>query len=115
MSASEHFFSDTRKELEQYLENRILLLKMQAADQSARLIARLTVVILLGLVAFCILFSISIMAGYYFSSLTGKLELGFGIVAAIYLLVFLVFYLARHKIGKAITDRVIQVLFKNDE
>lgn len=115
MADTNPFFSDAKKELEDYLQNRALLIKMQAADKSSKLIARLTVVILLGLLAFCVLFFLSMMAGYFFARLTGSLEWGFAIVAGGYLLVFLFFFLMKKKITQLITDTIIQILFKNDE
>ena len=115
MAETNPFFSDAKKELEDYLQNRALLLKMQAADKSAKLVARLTVVILLGLLAFCVLFFLSIMAGYFFARLTGSIEWGFAIVAGVYFLLFFIFFLMRKRITQSITDTIVQILFKNDE
>lgn len=115
MASSNPFFSDAKKDLEEYLQNRVLLFKMQAADASSKLVARLTVVILLGLMAFSVLFFVSIMAGYFFARLTGSIEWGFAIIAACYFLLFLFFFLIRKKLTQSITNSIVQILFKNDE
>ncbi|MFY9463849.1 MAG: phage holin family protein [Sediminibacterium sp.] len=112
MSESEHFFSDTRKELENYLENRVLLLKMQMAEKTGRLVGKIIVLLVLTLLLICFLFFLSLMAGYYFAGLTGSLMIGFGIVAGFYLLVLVIAWLFRHKLGRSVTDSVIQILLK---
>lgn len=112
MSESEHFFSDTRKELESYLENRVLLLKMQMAEKTGRLAGKGVVLLVLILLLACFLFFGSLMAGYYFADLTGSLVTGFGIVAGFYLLVFVIAWLFRNKMGRSATDTVIQILLK---
>ena len=112
MSESEHFFTDTRKELEQYLENRVLLLKMQMTEKTGRLVGRLVVMLVLVILAIVTLFFLSFMAAYYLSDVTGSLMKGFGIVAGGYFLVFLLVWLFRNKLGRSVTDTVIQILLK---
>ncbi|MBL7759213.1 MAG: phage holin family protein [Sediminibacterium sp.] len=112
MAESEHFFTDTRKELEQYLENRILLVKMQMTDKAGRLVGRLVVLLVLVILVAIILFFASFMAAYYLADVTGSLMKGFGIVAGGYLLVFLLVWLFRNKLGRSVTDTVIQILLK---
>ena len=55
------------------------------------------------------------MAGYFFADLTGSLYFGYGIVVLIYLVFFLLVYWKRKKIGKSISDSIIQILFSKDE
>jgi hypothetical protein len=115
MADSNQFFSETKKELESYLENRVLLLKMQAIDKTARLGAKLVLGMTLGILGFCLVFFLSIMAGYFFADLTGGLYIGFGIVVFVYFLLFLLFYWNRKSIGNSITNSIIQILFEKDE
>ncbi len=115
MSESNQFFSETKKEIENYLENRALLIKMQVTSTSSRLVAKLVVAMALGLLGFCLLFFLSIMGGYFFADLTGSLYIGYGIVVVIYLLFFLLVYWNRKKIGNAVSNSIIQILFNKDE
>ncbi|MDD2793549.1 MAG: phage holin family protein [Sediminibacterium sp.] len=112
MPESEHFFTDTRKELETYLENRVLLLKMQMTEKTGRLVGRLVVLLVLVILIVVTLFFASLMAAYYLSDVTDSLMTGFGIVAGGYLLVLILVWLFRNKLGRSVTDTVIQILLK---
>lgn len=115
MSTKESFFTESKKEIEDYLQNRLLLLKMQTADKTAKLVATLSIGLALSLLGFFILLFLSIMAGYFFANLTGSLYVGFGIVASTYILLFLVLFFARKKLTAFLIDAVIQVFFDQDE
>ncbi len=117
MEDQENFFTEARREISEYLEERLLLLKLQSAEKTSKLIAVMFSGFLLALVAFFILLFISIMAAYYFASLTGSLYLGFAIVAGFYILVFLLILKYQKRVlQKFITNIVIDILFdKNVE
>ena len=115
MNDSNPYFSESKKEIESYLENRALLIKMQSINTSSRLIAKLVVGMVLGLLGFCLVFFLSIMAGYFFADLTGSLYIGYGIVVFVYLLFFLLVYWNRKKIGNVVSNSIIQILFHKDE
>jgi cell division protein FtsW (lipid II flippase) len=112
----EDFFTESRKELEQYVQDRILLLKMQASEKTARLVALLFTVLMIALLGFFILLFLSIMAGYYFAGITGSLFSGFGIVAAFYVVIMILLILTRSWFDKKIINTVIGIFFdKTDE
>ena len=67
--------------------------------------------LVIGLLAFFVLLFFSIMAGYYFATLTGSMFSGFGIVAGFYLALLLILVLTRKRIEKNITNTVIRILF----
>jgi hypothetical protein len=115
MAAEKPFFAETKEEVENYLQNRLLLVKMQTAEKTAKLVAALSIGIVLGGLGFFMLFFLSIMAGYYFADLTNSLYIGFAIVTAAYLTLFLVLYLLRKKIASGIIDTVIKIFFENDD
>lgn len=106
-----NFFTESRKELEQYVRDRIWLLKLQAGEKAARLTAVLLSGLLIGLLAVLILFFVSIMAGYFFTDLTGSFYIGFGIVAGFYLLALVVLILSRKWVNKKIMDSLIRIFF----
>lgn len=113
--AGKDFFKESKEKLEQYVQDRIWLLKLQISEKTARLVAVLFTLLMIGLLAFFVLLFLSIMAGYYFSALTGSFFIGFGIVAAFYLLLLIILILYREWIRKRIMDKVITIFFaKND-
>ena len=107
------FFAESRIEIEQYVKDRILLFKLQIASKTARLSSLLFTGIILALLSFFVLLFISMMGGYYFSSLTGSLYCGFGVIAGFYLFLLIGFILFRKGIiEKPIADLIIKILFE---
>ena len=111
------FFKETRQQLEQYLKDRVLLLKLQMVEKISQLTALLFTGLTLALLAFFILLFLSIIAGYFFSTVTGSLYIGFGIVSAVYIVLFITIIKLRKKvIEKFIVDAVIKIFMeKSDE
>ncbi|MDI9365839.1 MAG: phage holin family protein [Flavobacterium sp.] len=104
------FFKESRQQLEQYVQDRVLLLKLQMVEKVSQLIALLFMGLTLALLAFFILLFVSIMAGYYFADVTGSLYIGFGIVALFYIILFVLIVSLRKKvIEKHIIDAVIKI------
>jgi hypothetical protein len=104
------FFKESRQQLEQYVQDRVLLLKLQMVEKVSQLIALLFTGLTLALLTFFILLFVSIMAGYYFANVTGSLYIGFGIVAIFYIILFVLIVSLRKKvIEKHIIDAVIKI------
>ncbi len=118
MENEEHFFAESKKKLEQYVKDRLLLLKMQAVEKISQVAAKLFSALVIAMLTFFVLLFISIMAGYFFADLTGSFYIGFGIVAALYLLLLLLVLKFRKAwIEKKVTDEIIETVFDktNDE
>jgi hypothetical protein len=112
----DNFFTESRKELEQYIQDRLLLLKLQATEKTARLVALLFVVLMVSLLGFFVLVFLSVMAGVYFSTTTNSLYTGFGMVTGFYLVLLLTFLFCRKWISKQVINIVIRIFFdKNEE
>ena len=111
------FFKETRQQLEQYIKDRVLLLKLQMVEKVSQLTALLFTGLTLALLAFFILLFLSIMAGYFFADITGSLYIGFGIVSVVYIVLFITIIKLRKKvIEKFIVDAVIKIFMeKTDE
>jgi hypothetical protein len=110
---SEHFFAETEELVETYIKDRLLLVRMEAAEKGAKLAAHFVTGMVLGLLFFVIVMFISIMAGYYFSEVTGSQFYGFGIVAAFYVLVMVVLLLLRKRyIFPFLINIVIATIFE---
>lgn len=114
--ANDDFFTESKKELEQYVQDRILLLKLQASEKTARLVALLFSMLIIALLVFFILLFLSTMTGYYFAGITGSLYAGFGIVAAFYVCILILLIITRKRFDKKIINAVIRIFFdKTDE
>lgn len=112
MSESEDFFGNAKKELEAYVENRILLAKMQVTHQVSQKMALIMVLMLLStLLAFALVFG-AIMAAYYLTDLTGSLVKGFGYVAAFFMGLVVLVALLRKKLASLVVNALIKNLFK---
>lgn len=107
----EDFFAASRQELESYVRDRIWLLKLQAGEKTAQLMAAMVSIIMVGLLAFFVLLFLSIMAGYYFSEITGSLFTGFGIVTGFYVLLLAALIAGRKKVEAKVIDTVIRIFF----
>lgn len=107
------FFADTYKLLTTYIDDRLLLLKIQTAEKTGKLISSLLTLIISLLLVFFMLFFISMMGGYYFAELTGSQFYGFAIIVGIYFIVLIGFILLSKKyLSKIILNKVIRVLFE---
>lgn len=113
--SGDNFFKTSRKELEQYVRDRIWLLKLQGGEKTARLVALLMVLLLIGVLTGFILLFLSVMAGYYFAGVTGSIYAGFGILAGVYLVLLILLLLSRKWLGKQVMNIVIRILFTQND
>lgn len=116
MQPNENYFEDTYKLLKKYSDDRLLLVKIQATKKTGKLISRLVFVGISVVLFFFMLLFLSFMLGYYFADLTDSLIYGFGIVAGIYFVIFLLFRLLfRNFISVKIMDMVTNIFFDNTD
>lgn len=119
MNTQENFFTDTRNKVQEYIQEKILLLKLKLIAKASRLISKLITSILMAIVGLFILLFLSIMAGYFFSELTGSNIWGFGIVAGIYIVIlFIIMAIGKKAFQKSMIDKLIHSLLEknhNDE
>ena len=116
MQSEEQFFSESRKKIEQYIRNRVSLIKLQMVEKLSRVAAVLFTGIVVAVLCTFVLLFLSIMGGYYFAELTGSLLAGFGIISAIYLLLLILVIIFRKNIlEKWVTNTVIRILFEKNE
>ena len=109
----EDFFEETYEIFRNYVDDRILLLKIQAAEKSGKLMSAFITMAVLALFTFFILLFVSIMGGYYFAEITGSTFTGFSIVAGIYVILLLVFLVVNKQIlSKYIINLVIKIFFE---
>lgn len=106
--ASSSFFSQYKERIEQYLQNRLRLIQLQLTQKVAELSGNITWWLLIAMVAFFMLMSLSIMLGYFFAQLTGSVPLGFACLTGVYLLLLLLLIAGRKIIRNNVRDSVIQ-------
>ncbi|MCW3085747.1 MAG: hypothetical protein JWP12_3113 [Bacteroidetes bacterium] len=115
MEEKEDYFNETYELLKKYSDDRLLLLKIQTAQKTGKLISKLVLISVSALLLFFLLFFVSIMLGYFFAAVTGSLFIGFSIVAGIYLLLFILFILLfKNFISKKIMDMIAVIFFENN-
>lgn len=110
------YFNNLKKEVVDYLNLRIELFKISSYEKIAKVAASLlTGLILVILLFFAIVFG-SLMAGFYFSKLTGSYSIGFAIITGFYFLLFLIIAAFRKQLfNKLIVNKMIEILFENDD
>jgi hypothetical protein len=110
------YFDKTEALLRRYLGDRVLLFKLKATAQFARLASILFIGMTLLLLGFFMLLFLSIMAGYYFGELTGSLFYGFGIITLFYLILLLAILSTRKKyLQPYLTNMVVRLAFDKSE
>lgn len=111
--AKKDFFEETYGVFTEYVDDRMLLLKIQAAEKSGKLISAIIKMAVVALFIFFILLFVSIMSGYYFAELTGSMFYGFSIVAGIYIGLLLIFlFINQQFLSKRIMNTVIRIFFE---
>jgi hypothetical protein len=111
----EDYFEKTYDLIRDYSDNRLLLLKIQATKKTAQLTSRLIFIGISAMLLFLLFLFVSMMLGYYFAEITGSLFRGFGIVAGIYFVAFILFILLfRNYISIKIKDMVTSIFFENN-
>jgi low affinity Fe/Cu permease len=117
MEQKENFFTESGKKVEEYIQNRILLIKLQLIKKLSNIVSRLFAGLVIAFLCFIIIIFLSIVAGYFFSELTGSLYIGFGIVCLFYIvLLVLVIIFKKSVIENLVADLIVKIfLDKNDD
>jgi len=112
MEKEADFFVESKQKIEDYVRDRILLLKLEMVEKTSKLLSVMFIGLLITILSLFILLFLSFMAGYYFAAVTDSLYLGFGIVCGFYVLLLLFMIFAGKKIlHTVITNTVIETIF----
>ncbi len=113
MSAQQDFFADTKLAVENYVENKLLLLKLQAAEKISKLAGAMFSGLLIAVISFFIILFISMMIAWYFGQLLDNVYFGFGIISAFYVVLLILLLVFRKKmLERTITSTVINIFFE---
>jgi len=104
------------KKIQDYINTRILLLRLEVSERFAKALATLyTKVVLLMLFGIFFFFA-SIAIGFIVGEELRSLPMGFGIVAAFYFVLALIFTLfSKSLLETPFMNRIINVLFESKE
>ena len=115
MSTQEGFFEESKKKIEEYVQDRLLLLKLEAVEKTSRLIATMVAGLLIATFGFLIIIFISIMIAYLLGELIHHVFWGFGIVAALYIILLgLIIFYRKTLIEKRVINMVIDIFFEKN-
>lgn len=115
MSEKENYFQETKQRISQYLQNRMLLLRLQATDKASHIASTVITIVIIVLIGLFLLIFASITLGCWLATLTGSLTAGFGIVALFYLLIFLVvIFFLRKWLTNFFISKFIKLIYKKD-
>jgi len=112
MEKEADFFAASKQKVQDYVHDRLLLLKLEMVEKTAKLVSVMFIGLLITVLSLFILLFLSFMAGYYFATVTGSLYLGFGVVCSFYVLLLAFIILAGKKLlHNFITNSVIETIF----
>jgi putative superfamily III holin-X len=115
MNEKENYFRETKQRVSQYIQNRILLLRLQATDKASNIAATIITIVIIVLIGLFLLIFASITLGCWLAELTGSLTAGFGIVALFYLVVLLaVIFFLRKMLSNFFISKFINLIHKKD-
>jgi hypothetical protein len=101
-----------KKDILEYLEARLDLLRLHAAENISRIISKSANIAIIGYLLFLILLFLSFAAGFYIGSRLNSNELGFLCVAGFYFVILVVFLLLRKQfIERPVIRAIIKLLF----
>lgn len=111
----EKILNDFREQMTSFLGLKLELLKLNACERAAKIIAALTHSFLLVLLGLFVILFLFLSLGFYLGELTGRLSLGFLIASLIYLGVLLIVYYLKKSIRLKITNIVIGCVMEKEE
>ena len=112
MEKTTNAFEAIKTQAEEYLDNRITLVKLQIAEKGSKLFATLFTGFVIVILAFCVIIFLSIMAGDWFAVLLGSQFKGFAVIGGIYILALLfVLTTGRRLVSSFLINKIIKLFF----
>ena len=112
MEMNENYFAATKVAVQEYVEERLLLLKLQGVKVGGQAAGAVTVAIIALLLVIGLLVLLGITGGLLIASFTGNYLSGFAIITGIYLLLIIIIAVwARRPIENYINNTVIKKVF----
>lgn len=103
-------------QLKAYVNTEIELVKLTLAEKLSKLLSNFIALIFVGVVFFLFILFTSLSLAYLIGEWTGKIWIGFLMVAVIYLLMGIITWLTREKLLQVpIMNAIIRQLFSKDQ
>ena len=112
MEKAADYFVESKHKIKEYIQDRLLLLKLETVEKTSKLVAMMFVGLFIAILSLFIVLFLSLMAGYYFAALTNSLYIGFGIVCGFYILLLAFIIIGGKKLlQNFITNIMIETIF----
>ncbi len=106
--------ADVKNEINNYIQSRIDLTKLQAAEDLSRFVSGIAIKLVLFYIAMFVLLFVSMAGAFAIGTYLESNELGFLAVAGVYFLFAIIFYLFKGKLVQTpIIKTFIQMFFQN--
>ncbi len=110
------FFVQMKELLQEYVEDRLLLVRLQLTEKAAKVSSAVFISVAVGFVGLVLFMIISFIAGYYLSVLVNSYPGGFAILGGIYLLlIILLLVLHKKYTAKIVADSVVKFSLSSPE
>jgi hypothetical protein len=116
MNEQPNMLIELKQLITEYLDTRISLFKLQAFEKIAKVTAALFSSVVVALLAFFLLFFLSMSAGFYLGSLFESNALGFLMVTVFYVILFTLVLLRKKEfLEKYVIEQIISELTHKEE
>ena len=112
----EGFFVQMKELMQEYVEDRLLLVKLQLTEKVAKASSMLFITLAVGFLSLLLFMIVSFIAGYLLSQAVDSYPVGFGILAAIYVvLIVLLLWVHKKYMAKIVADNVVKFSLQSKE
>lgn len=109
------FFKEYRNKIEDYVDDRLLLLRLKSVRKISTLIVQMVGAAFLAILSCFIILFISIMLGFFLGHLLDSYYAGFGIVTLLFILTFIFSIVFRKKLMRRIISGIIDIILDKKE
>lgn len=110
------YITEMRKELHEYVNLRIEVLKLTIYEKSAKVTAAMASALVIAFLVLFLLLFVFLAASNWFGQMLDNTAAGYGLVALFYLVLLFIFLMVRKKyFEQPIIDKMIDVLIEDDD
>jgi hypothetical protein len=114
MNEDQNTFSEMKQLITDYFDARFKLIKLETFEKIAKVTAALFSSLVIALLAFFLLFFLSLSAGFYLGVIFGSNALGFLTVTGFYLILFAILLGKKEFLENFIIERIIGELTQKE-
>jgi hypothetical protein len=114
MNEQSSFFDELKQLVTEYFDARLKLVKLEAFEKIAKVTAAMFSSVIVALLAFFLLFFLSLSAGFYLGGIFNSNALGFLTVTGLYLILALLLLSKREFLETTIIERIVGELTRKE-